>query len=126
MDFDPSVPIWLQLVDEFQRRIVTGEWPRGGRIAGVRELAGDLRVNPNTVQRALAELDRRGLSRSERTTGRFVTDDAADIDAARVELAAEAAADYARRAAGLGLSLASASEVLRRHWPDTTQQGGQG
>ena len=123
MDFDPSVPIWLQLVDEFRRRIVTGEWPRGERIAGVRELAGDLRVNPNTVQRALAELDRLGLTRSERTAGRFATDDGAVIDAARVELAAEAASDYARRAAGLGLSLASASEVLGRHWPDTTHGG---
>ena len=85
MDFDPSVPIWLQLVDEFRRRIVTGEWPRGERISGVRELAGDLRVNPNTVQRALAELDRLGLTRSERTAGRFATDDGAVIDAARVE-----------------------------------------
>ncbi|GMA41019.1 GntR family transcriptional regulator [Mobilicoccus caccae] len=75
MEFDPARPIWHQLIHEFSRRIVTGEWSPGGRIGGVRELAGELGVNPNTVQRALSELERDGLCRSERTAGRFVTDD---------------------------------------------------
>jgi DNA-binding transcriptional regulator YhcF (GntR family) len=75
-----------------------------------------LLVNPNTVQRALAELERRGLARSERTAGRFVTDDVALIDAARNDLAAEAAAAYARRAQRLGMSLTAARDLLGRQW----------
>jgi len=121
MEFDPSSPIWLQLVDEFTRRIVVGAWRPGDRIPGVRDLAIDLRVNPNTVQRALAELDRSGLSRSERTTGRFVTDEAPVIEAARASLAAEVATQYARRAQGLGMSLGAARELLGRQWPSATE-----
>ena len=116
MQFDPSAPIWLQLVDEFVRRIVTGRWPSGEKIPAVRELAALLLVNPNTVQRALAELERRGLARSERTAGRFVTDDASLIDEARGDLAAGAAADYARRARRLGMSLTAARDLLGRQW----------
>ena len=74
MDFDASRPIWLQLREEFTRRIVIGRWAPGKQIPGVRELAVELGVNPNTVQRTLAELERDGLCRSERAVGRFVTD----------------------------------------------------
>ncbi|HJE51697.1 MAG TPA: GntR family transcriptional regulator [Tessaracoccus flavescens] len=123
MEFDPSIPIWLQLVDEFTRRIVTGRWRAGERIAGVRDLAAELRVNPNTVQRTLAELERRGLCRAERATGRFVTDDQTVIDDARTELAAEAATDYARRAQGLGMSLTAARDLLGRQWPAASEGG---
>lgn len=121
MEFDASSPIWLQLVDEFTRRIVVGQWPAGSRIAGVRDLAGELKVNPNTVQRALAELERQGLTRSERTTGRFVTDDAAAIDEARLGLATEAADDFSRRAQGLGMSLSAARDLLGRRWSATSE-----
>ena len=64
MDFDASRPIWLQLREEFTRRIVIGRWAPGKQIPGVRELAVELGVNPNTVQRTLAELERDGLCRS--------------------------------------------------------------
>lgn len=121
MEFDASSPIWLQLVDEFTRRIVVGQWPAGSRIAGVRDLAGELKVNPNTVQRALAELERQGLTRSERTTGRFVTDDAAAIDEARRGLVTEAADDFSRRAQGLGMSLSAARDLLGRRWSATSE-----
>ena len=90
---------------------------------GVRELALDLKVNPNTVQRALAELDRQGLTRSERTTGRFITDDESVIAHAREDLAEDAADTYARRAQGLGMSLTAARELLGRQWP-TGNEGG--
>ncbi|HIW66539.1 MAG TPA: GntR family transcriptional regulator, partial [Candidatus Dietzia merdigallinarum] len=48
MQFDNSSPIWTQLVAEFSRRIVTGDWAPGEKMPGVRELAADLGVNPNT------------------------------------------------------------------------------
>lgn len=116
MEFDTSSPIWGQLVAEFSRRIVTGEWPPGARIAGVRDLASELGVNPNTTQRALAELERQQLCRSERTTGRFVTSDASRIDSLRSELAQEAADDFVRRARGLGMQPAQAQRLIDERW----------
>lgn len=122
MDFDPSRPIWVQLVDEFTRRIVAGSWSVGERIPGVRELAAELRVNPNTVQRALAELERRALVRTERTAGRFVTGQREAIQASRSDLVAAAARSYAQRAHGLGMSLETAQEFLSRHWPTAGEE----
>ena len=74
MEFDATRPIWLQLVAEFSRRIAVGLWPPGHRIPGVRDLAAELNVNPNTVQRSLAELERQSLCYTDRTAGRYVTD----------------------------------------------------
>lgn len=116
MEFDTSTPIWGQLVTEFSRRIVTGRWPAGARIPGVRELASELGVNPNTVQRALAELDRRQVCRSERTAGRFVTSDEPVIDALRAELAHVAADDFIHRARGLGMRPAQARQLIEERW----------
>ena len=70
--YDTNVPIYLQLIEKIQRMIVTGEWRAGERIPAVRELALAFGVNPNTMQRALAELERDGLLFSERTTGRYI------------------------------------------------------
>ncbi|HLS26917.1 MAG TPA: GntR family transcriptional regulator [Beutenbergiaceae bacterium] len=116
MQFDPSAPIWVQLVSEFSRRIVVGSWPSGSKVPGVRELAVELGVNPNTAQRALAELEREGLCRSERTSGRFVTDDTARIDALRAELAREAADEFIDRVRGLQMRHEQAQRLIEERW----------
>ena len=67
-------PIWSQLVEQIQLRIVTGRYPAGSRLPSVRELAADASVNPNTMQRALSQLEADGLVCSQRTSGRFVTE----------------------------------------------------
>lgn len=118
MQFDTSFPIWLQLVTEFSSRIVTGVWAPGGKIPGVRELALGLGVNPNTVQRALAEMERDGLCRSERTSGRFVTDDEGRIASLRRTLVAEAADDYIRVSRGLGMTINDALAVVDERWTE--------
>lgn len=118
MEFDSAQPIWHQLVGEFSRRIVAGEWLPGTRIPAVRELAAELQVNPNTVQRAFGELERDDLVRSERTSGRFVTDDGTRISALRRQLAADAAQQFTSRARGVGLSLADAQTLLAERWDD--------
>ncbi|WP_256837887.1 GntR family transcriptional regulator [Ornithinimicrobium faecis] len=116
MQFDTASPIWVQLVAEFSRRIVVGDWAAGARVAGVRELAVDLGVNPNTIQRALAELERQGLARSERTAGRFVTSDEDRINALRAELAREAADDFVSRARGFGMQRTQARALIDERW----------
>ncbi|MGX1596107.1 GntR family transcriptional regulator [Dietzia maris] len=116
MQFDNSSPIWVQLVGEFSRRIVTGEWAAGEKMPGVRELAADLGVNPNTAQRALAELERLELCRSERATGRFVTHDEERIDEVRADLATDAADAFIRRVRGLGMAYDKARTLLDYRW----------
>ena len=66
-------PIWLQLMERLQLGIVTGEYQAGERLPSVRELAAEAAVNPNTMQKALTELERSGLLYAQRTAGRFVT-----------------------------------------------------
>ncbi|MGO1228313.1 MAG: GntR family transcriptional regulator [Brachybacterium sp.] len=116
MQFDSSLPIWMQLVTEFSRRIVVGQWPAGVRIPGVRGLAAELGVNPNTIQRALSELEREGLCRSERTSGRFVTEDADRIDRLRADLAEGAADDFIQHAHGFGMGRVQAQQLLSERW----------
>ena len=116
MNFEAGIPIWMQLVDEFTRRIVSGEWAPGARVPSVRELAAEPGVNPNTAQRALAELERRELSRTERTAGRFITDSAERVDALRIELAQSSAEDYVRAARGLGLNRTQAQQLISESW----------
>lgn len=82
-----SGPIWMQLHRQLMQRISSGVYPRGSKIPTVRELAAEAGVNPNTMQRALTELERDGLVYSQRTTGRFVTEDQAMIASAKRSLA---------------------------------------
>ena len=116
MDFDASRPIWLQLREEFTRRIVIGRWAPGKQIPGVRELAVELGVTPNTVQRTLAELERDGLCRSERAVGRFVTDDVDRVSRLRCDLAAGAADEFTTRVKGFGLTEAEAVALIAERW----------
>ena len=99
-------PIYLQLVEQLELAIVAGEYRAGGKLPSVRELAAEAAVNPNTMQRALTELEREGMVFPQRTAGRFVTEDAALIAAARETLAREQTAGYlsAMRALGCGIA----------------------
>ena len=74
-NFKNGIPIYAQIVDEMTMRIASGQYPPGGKLPSVRDLALEAGVNPNTMQRALAELERRELVHSERTSGRFVTEE---------------------------------------------------
>ena len=123
MQVDDTRPIWVQLVDTFRHRIVSGQWAPGSKIPSVRELASGAGVNPNTVQRALAELDRTGLTSAERTAGRFVTADAAVLDAVRRELATGATDAYVVALTGLGMSLDGATRLLAERWTDRPATG---
>ena len=73
MVFDANIPIYLQIMKDFKKQIIAGNYKSGEKI--VRELAVSYGVNPNTVQRSLSELEREGLLYSERTSGRFITKD---------------------------------------------------
>lgn len=68
-------PVYLQLVEKLQADIIAGNYKPGDKLPSVRDLAAEATVNPNTMQRAMTELERDGLVYSNRTTGRFITSD---------------------------------------------------
>ncbi len=86
-EFSNDAPIYAQLITQIKVGIVSGVFPPGERLPSVRDLATEAGVNPNTMQRALTELERDGLVYSQRTAGRFVTEDAAMIEAVKRSLA---------------------------------------
>lgn len=73
--FDSGRPIYTQLLEQIRFLIISGQYPAGSKLPSVRDLAAESSVNPNTMQRALTELERSGLIYSQRTAGRFVTED---------------------------------------------------
>lgn len=106
-------PIWLQLAEQMTRRIITGAYPPGSKLPPVRELAAEAGVNPNTMQRALAQLEQDGLTRADRTAGRLVTQDTAVLDAKRMDSAREIMNQYFDAMAELGYTRAQAAAALR-------------
>ena len=102
--FSSELPIYSQLVERIRQAIVSGAMPPGARLSSVRDLAAEAGVNPNTMQRALQELERAGLVYANRTTGRFVTEDTDRIETARKEMAAVQVRGFLENMEKLGCS----------------------
>ena len=101
-NFKSDLPIYLQLVEQIKLGIVSGIFKPGERLASVRDMAMEAGVNPNTMQRALQELEREGMVYSQRTSGRFVTEDEAVIDNAKKNLAEEQIKSFLEAMSKLG------------------------
>ena len=99
-----NMPTYVQIMNSVKEAIAAGEISPSERIPSVRELAQDFEVNPNTMQRALNELEREGLLVSERTAGRFVTDDKELIEELKNEMAARTADRFRKEMGALGFS----------------------
>lgn len=87
--FNSERPIYTQLLEKILFLIISGRYPAGSKLPSVRDLASEASVNPNTMQRAMAELERSGLIYSQRTSGRFVTDDGVLIQKMKESIARE-------------------------------------
>lgn len=111
--FDMSRPIYAQIVERLKAKILAGIYPPGGHLDSVRDMAAAAGVNPNTMQRALAELERTGLVYTQRTAGRFVTEDAAVIDSAKQELAHQQVGAFLRRMERMGYDREQAAQLVR-------------
>ena len=109
-----DAPIYAQLIEQIKVHIISGGVPPGGRLPSVREMAAEAGVNPNTMQRALAELERSGLVYSQRTAGRFVTEDGEIIRAAKESLAREHIKRFLAAMADLGYSREEIVSLLER------------
>ncbi len=88
-NFDASTPIYLQIMEQIKFRIAVGDYKAGDKLDSVRDLASEAEVNPNTMQKALSELEREGLLFTQRTAGRFITENSQTITELRRSLADE-------------------------------------
>ena len=105
-------PIWIQLVEQLTTLIVSGIYASGSAVPAVRTLATEAGVNPNTMQRALAELENRGLVETRRTSGRVVTEDLTLIQGVRRQLAYQRMDEFFESMQSLGYTEEETRELL--------------
>ena len=111
--FRADQPIYTQLTARLAEKIVAGAYAPGERLPSVRDLAVEAGVNPNTVQRSLADLEREGLVFSQRTNGRFVTENTEMIRNARFRMADERVAQFLADMRQLGCTREEVIEILK-------------
>lgn len=110
--FDNERSIYIQLVEQIQNGIITGEYPPGSKLPSVRDLAAEAEVNPNTMQKALTELENLGLVHAVRTIGRFVTEDMDKLKEIKYQSAAVIVDDFKKKMEALGFLQKEILELL--------------
>ena len=110
--FTNDSPIYSQIIEQIKAGIITGDFPAGEKLPSVRDMASEAGVNPNTMQRAMAELEREGLVHSQRTSGRLVTDDESIISQAKRSLAIRHVEEFLSAMGALGFSREDTVQLL--------------
>ena len=116
MEFDGNRPIYLQLYETIRKQIAAGELIPGEKLESVRNLAKEYGVNPNTVQRALQELEREALIETDRTRGKFVTENKDIIDTLGKDAFFDACDQLIGVAADLSMTQETAVNLLNKRW----------
>ena len=111
--FDNNIPIYVQLVEQLKVSIISGELKPGDRLLSVREFAFNMKVNPNTMQKALSELEDLKLIYIERTNGKYVTEDKKLIAKLKKEYAEQVSEKYLENMKNLGFSIDEVLEFLK-------------
>lgn len=113
-EFDNNIPIYIQLVEQLKIYIISGKIASGSRLPSVRDLALQSKVNPNTMQKALMELEELKLIYTERTNGKFVTEDKKLIDKYKNEYALSLSKKYFQDMDNIGYSNNETINYLKR------------
>jgi len=113
-DLKSDRPIYFQLIEQIELRIVSGIYPPGSRLPSVRDMATEASVKPNTMQRALAELETQGLLYSQRTSGRFVTEDEEAIKTMKYSLAQNIIKEFMEKMSSLGYDFQQTITLLEQ------------
>lgn len=111
-EFKSDRPIYAQLMEQIELRIVSGMYPPGSKLPSVREMAAEAAVNPNTMQKALSELERKELLYTQRTAGRFITEDEAMIAQTKQGMAQELIHEFMEKMQSLGYSQPETVQLL--------------
>ena len=111
-EFHQDRPIYTQLLEKIRQMIISGFYPPGSKLPSVRELASEASVNPNTMQKALSELERSGLIYSQRTNGRYVTENMQMIQQMQKQLAIEKVQSFLLLMEQMGFSHEETLQIL--------------
>lgn len=117
-DFKQDRPIYAQLLEQIEMRIISGIYPPGSQLLSVRELAAEASVNPNTMQKALAELERMELVYTKRTAGRFITGDMEKIAMCREHMVMTQATEFCEKMRQFGLTKEQVFEILKKQFAE--------
>ena len=115
---DDSRPIYLQIEDLIKTNIIAGVYQPGQKLPSVRDLAAEAAVNPNTMQKALSELERSGLVYTQRTSGRFITEDVSKMTELKEQIAREQIQLFLKNMEQLGLSREDIRRLLEKEWKE--------
>ena len=113
MIFDNNIPIYIQLVESIKLEIISGKLQPGDKLLSVREYAIKLKVNPNTMQKALVELENMNLIYTERTNGKYVTSDIKLIETHKNNFAKEIINKYFNSMSSLGINKEDAIKYIK-------------
>ena len=116
-------PIYQQLVEILTEQIVSGQLAAGDKVPAVRELAAQAGVNPNTMQRALTDMEREGLMYTNRTSGRYVTEDKEMIQKIREQIASDRIAEFLAGMSQLGFSEQEVYSLLEKRQGEGNKNG---
>ena len=112
MNISDTRPVYVQLIDRIYTMVLSGQYPPGAKLPTVRDLAEQMQANPNTVQRALSYLEERGLIYTQRTTGKFITEDVTVINLARESLARSYTIEFFQKMYMIGIDMPKAKEII--------------
>lgn len=114
-NLDENRPIYSQLIEQLTHAIAAGEFKPGDKLASVRDMAAEASVNPNTMQKAMSEMERLGLVYTQRTSGRFITEDEAMIKQIKIDIAREQIAQFLETMQGLGFTHEEILQLLSQY-----------
>ena len=118
IDFSTSIPIYLQIIEEFKRQIVTNALKPGDKVPSQRDLAAQIKVNANTVQRAYREMEILGLVETLRGQGTFVCQNQGIVEETRKEMLTNLVDDFVRAVRALGLSQEATLDVVKNRFSE--------
>lgn len=113
MKFENHIPIYIQIIYQIKKDLVIGVIKPGDKLSSVRDFALELKVNPNTVQKAYQEMERLGMAYSKRGVGRFIVDDESLVDTLREEMSQDIIGRFVDEMHGLGYENTSIVERIR-------------
>lgn len=115
INFDNNIPIYIQIVEKLKMDIISGKLVPGDRLPSVRDLAFNLKVNPNTLVKALNELESLNLIYTERTNGKYVTSDITLINKIKDSLAHTISSNYLKNMADIGYNMEDTITYLKEN-----------
>lgn len=114
-EMNNSTPIYMQIIDRIKLDIISGRYQPGDKLPSVRELASEAAVNPNTMQKALSTLETTELIYTNRTSGRYITEDVCKVQELKNELASQYCNDFIQNVRNIGLDDSSILDILKQH-----------